>query len=41
MGETKEFLLKARDSYVAAIDIKPTYDAAYQNLGLCISKLVS
>lgn len=38
-GKTKEFFLKARDSYVAAIDIKPTYDAPYQNLGALYIKI--
>ena len=39
VGRTKEFLLKARDSYVAAIDVKPAYDAPYQNLGALYIKI--
>ena len=39
VGRTKEFFLKARDSYVAAIDIKPAYDAPYQNLGALYIKI--
>ena len=36
--KAKKFL-KARDSYVAAIDIKPAYDAPYQNLGALYIKI--
>ena len=31
--------MKARDSYVAAIDIKQAYDAPYQNLGALYIKI--
>ena len=39
VGRTKEFFLKARDSYVAASAIKPAYDAPYQNLGALYIKI--
>ena len=33
VGTTKEYLMKARDSFMAAIDIKDAYAPAFQNLG--------
>ena len=33
IGETKEYLLRARDHYTRALDLKPTHSVAYRNLG--------
>ena len=33
VGTTKDYLMKARDSFMAAIDIKDAYAPAFQNLG--------
>ncbi len=33
IGETKVYLLKARDSYLYALDLKSTHSVAYRNLG--------
>ena len=33
IGETKEYLLRARDHYIRALDLKPTHSVAYRNLG--------
>jgi len=33
IGQTKVFLLKARDSYLRALDLKPTHSVAFRNLG--------
>ena len=33
IGETKVFLLRARDHYYRALDLKPTHSVAYRNLG--------
>jgi len=39
LGKTQEFLTKARDSYIRAVDLKPTYSPAYRNLGSLFMKL--
>ena len=39
VGKTKELLLKARDHYLRAIDVKPTYSPAYRNLGSLYMKI--
>ena len=33
IGETKVYLLRARDHYYRALDLKPTHSVAYRNLG--------
>ena len=33
IGETKKYLLRARDHYIRALDLKPTHSVAYRNLG--------
>ena len=33
IGETKAYLLRARDHYIRALDLKPTHSVAYRNLG--------
>lgn len=33
IGQTKVFLLRARDHYIRALDLKPTHSVAYRNLG--------
>ncbi len=33
IGQTKVFLLRARDQYIRALDLKPTHSVAYRNLG--------
>ena len=33
IGETKEYLLRARDHYIRALDLKPTHSVASRNLG--------
>ena len=33
IGETKVYLLRARDHYLYALDLKPTHSVAYRNLG--------
>ena len=33
IGQTKIFLLRARDHYIRALDLKPTHSVAYRNLG--------
>ncbi len=33
IGQTKGFLLKARDYYIRALDLKPTHSVAFRNLG--------
>ena len=33
IGETKVYLLRARDHYTRALDLKPTHSVAYRNLG--------
>ena len=33
IGETKIYLLRARDHYIRALDLKPTHSVAYRNLG--------
>lgn len=32
-GQTKDYLLKARNHYLRALDLKPTHSVAYRNLG--------
>ncbi len=39
IGQTQEYLAKARDAYLRAIDLKPTYSPAYRNLGSLFMKL--
>lgn len=39
VGKTKDFLLKARNSYIRSTDIKPTYSPAYRNLGSLYMKI--
>ena len=33
IGQTKVYLLRARDHYLRALDLKPTHSVAYRNLG--------
>ena len=33
IGQTRVFLLRARDHYIRALDLKPTHSVAYRNLG--------
>ncbi len=33
IGQTKVYLLRARDHYIRALDLKPTHSVAYRNLG--------
>ena len=33
IGETKEYLLRARHHYIRALDLKPTHSVPYRNLG--------
>lgn len=33
IGQTKVYLLRARDYYIRALDLKPTHSVAYRNLG--------
>ena len=33
IGQTKIYLLRARDHYIRALDLKPTHSVAYRNLG--------
>lgn len=33
IGDTKVYLLRARDHYMRALDLKPTHSVAYRNLG--------
>ncbi len=33
IGDTKTYLLRARDHYIRALDLKPTHSVAYRNLG--------
>ncbi len=33
IGETKTYMLRARDHYYRALDLKPTHSVAYRNLG--------
>ena len=33
IGDTKTYLLRARDHYYRALDLKPTHSVAYRNLG--------
>jgi len=39
VGTTKEYLMRARDSFMAAIDIKDAYAPAFQNLGALWMKI--
>jgi tetratricopeptide (TPR) repeat protein len=39
IGKTKELFMKARDHYLRAIDIKPTYPRPYFNLGALYMKI--
>ena len=39
IGKTKAFFMKARNSYLVSIDIKPTYSPAYRNLGSLYMKI--
>lgn len=39
IGKTKELFIKARDHYLRAIDIKPTYPRPYFNLGALYMKI--
>lgn len=39
IGKTKELFMKARDHYLRAIDIKPTYPRPYYNLGALYMKI--
>lgn len=39
IGQTKVFLLKARDHYLRALDLKPTHSLAYRNLGSLYMKV--
>ena len=33
IGQTRVYLLRARDHYIRALDLKPTHSVAYRNLG--------
>ena len=33
IGQTKVYMLRARDHYIRALDLKPTHSVAYRNLG--------
>ncbi len=33
IGQTKIYMLRARDHYIRALDLKPTHSVAYRNLG--------
>ena len=39
IGETKTYLLRARDNYLYALDLKPTHSVAYRNLGSFFMKV--
>lgn len=39
IGETKVYLLRARDHYYRALDLKPTHSVAYRNLGSFFMKV--
>ena len=39
IGKTQQFLMKAQDAYVRAIELKPTYSPAYHNLGSLLMKI--
>lgn len=39
VGKTKAFLIKARNAYIRATDIKPAYPLAYRNLGALYMKI--
>ena len=39
IGKTKELFMKARDHYLRAVDIKPTYPRPYFNLGALYMKI--
>lgn len=39
IGRTKELFMKARDHYLRAVDIKPTYPRPYFNLGALYMKI--
>ncbi len=39
IGKTKELFMRARDHYLRAIDIKPTYPRPYYNLGALYMKI--
>ena len=39
IGETKTYLLRARDHYLYALDLKPTHSVAYRNLGSFFMKV--
>ena len=39
IGETKTYLLRARDHFLYALDLKPTHSVAYRNLGSFFMKV--
>ena len=39
IGRTQQFLMKAQDAYMRAIELKPTYSPAYFNLGSLLMKI--
>ncbi len=39
IGDTKTYLLRARDHYYRALDLKPTHSVAYRNLGSFFMKV--
>ena len=39
IGETKTYLLRARDHFIYALDLKPTHSVAYRNLGSFFMKV--
>jgi tetratricopeptide (TPR) repeat protein len=39
IGKTQQFLMKAQDAYMRAIELKPTYSPAYHNLGSLLMKI--
>ena len=39
IGETRVYLLRARDHYYRALDLKPTHSVAYRNLGSFFMKV--
>ena len=39
IGETKTYLLRARDHFIYALDLKPTHSLAYRNLGSFFMKV--
>ncbi len=39
IGQTRVYLLKARDAYLRALDLKPSHSVAYRNLGSLFMKV--